>query len=138
MCVYVCCARFLYLPVLSGSESGKEGDFTFRAYPLTDDKDFTNFFHPDKDSILQLVGATSLCRPWASLPSGMSGGCEHQRVHDVIAGHVRSSQVMIMSGRRSRHATYRCCMQLAHVGMVSLSVGMLVSNSLSFPLPLPG
>ncbi len=47
--------RFLYLPVLSGAEGAKEDDFTFKAYPLTDDKDFTNFFHPDKDAILQLV-----------------------------------------------------------------------------------
>lgn len=55
-CLVLCC-RYLYLPVLGGSDSGKEGDFTFRSYPLTDDKDFTNFFHPDKDNILQLVSS---------------------------------------------------------------------------------
>jgi hypothetical protein len=47
--------RYLYLPVLSGAEGAKETDFTFRCYPLTDGKDFTNFFHPEKDAILQLV-----------------------------------------------------------------------------------
>jgi len=49
--------RFLYLPVLTGEEGRKEGGFTFRAYPLADSKDFTNFFHPEKTEILNLVEA---------------------------------------------------------------------------------
>jgi hypothetical protein len=54
--------RFLYLPVLSGAEGSKEGDFTFRAYPLTDDKSFDNFFHPEKEEVLHLVRlCTSPC-----------------------------------------------------------------------------
>jgi hypothetical protein len=53
VCAYAC--RFLYLPVLSGAEGTKEGDFTFRAYHLTDDKSFDNFFHPEKEEILHLV-----------------------------------------------------------------------------------
>jgi hypothetical protein len=63
-------ARYLYLPVLSGAEGAKETDFTFRCYPLTDDKDFTNFFHPEKESILQLV-STLLSTHWVCI--GIAG-----------------------------------------------------------------
>lgn len=52
--------RFLYLPVLHGAEASKEGSFTFRAYPLSDGKDFDNFWHPDKDEILRLVSAPEI------------------------------------------------------------------------------
>lgn len=39
-----------------GAAAGSEGEcFTFKAYPLTDDKDFSNFFHPQKDELLNLV-----------------------------------------------------------------------------------
>lgn len=46
--------------MLSGAEGSKEGDFTFRAYPLTDDKSFDNFFHPEKEEVLHLVSCA--CR----------------------------------------------------------------------------
>lgn len=37
-------------------------DITFRAYPLTDDKDFSNLFHPERDNILKLVGAVMISK----------------------------------------------------------------------------
>eukprot|EP00879_Flechtneria_rotunda_P010326 GHRR01010797.1.p1 GENE.GHRR01010797.1~~GHRR01010797.1.p1 ORF type:complete len:380 (+),score=105.86 GHRR01010797.1:129-1268(+) len=55
-------ARYLYLPVLVGSNAasgeGSDGNhMTYRRYKLSDDKSFSNFFHPDKDTITGLVDA---------------------------------------------------------------------------------
>jgi hypothetical protein len=53
--------RHLYLPVSLGQQGkadtaeSSQDHITYRRYKLTDDKTFTNLFHPDKDTILDLV-----------------------------------------------------------------------------------
>ncbi|KAI8477177.1 MAG: hypothetical protein J3K34DRAFT_515857 [Monoraphidium minutum] len=54
-------ARYLYMPVLGrGGRNAAEagGDrWTYKRYKLSDDKDFTSLFHPDKPAVLDLLAA---------------------------------------------------------------------------------
>lgn len=56
-------SRYLYIPVLSGfaammankdEEGGSSASAVYKRYKLSEEKTFASFFHPDKDSILQL------------------------------------------------------------------------------------
>eukprot|EP00878_Enallax_costatus_P030090 GHUV01032721.1.p1 GENE.GHUV01032721.1~~GHUV01032721.1.p1 ORF type:complete len:142 (-),score=24.01 GHUV01032721.1:929-1354(-) len=49
--------RYLYLPILTKKDA--EEHITYRRYKLSDEKNFVNFFHPEKQALMALVDAFS-------------------------------------------------------------------------------